>query len=404
VAAAAVAHDGPPSHSVVPAKEEQPPNSQHESQRKMEAGTRDGDKPAEAGPVGTEGAAAAAAAAAPTAGSVVATAGGDDKAEGTVRRRHVSGDNDDDVELLHEMILWLHAALLQLGCPMFSTPDELRSALTLREVQQPPVPRSHGFGTHGNRNTIDTNENGDGGDGATNSRDAREDCDVDGGFNSRQFVDAVRWLEGRRIRLYSAEERVRLFERSASSFAGWEAARLVQYLDDLECPYCSDRPEKEGFDDNGCGGDNANSGASDISLFSPDSLDIRIRALYWLTVCATSEAYGDSHDDVGAATAAAAAAAAAFPPQGAVYCTAPQYCVEPDGVCTDGTRSNGPDDEALRRRLDRDFPLGFTSGDPEVDRALAVTRMVHLLELEEVEDDPHPPSHPHHSRLQQPWP
>jgi hypothetical protein len=39
-------------------------------------------------------------------------------------------------------------------------------------------------------------------------------------------------------------------------------------------------------------------------------------------------------------------------------------------------------DDLLLRVLDREFPLGFSTGDASVDRALVAVRMVHLRKLE----------------------
>jgi hypothetical protein len=157
-----------------------------------------------------------------------------------------------------------------------------------------------------------------------------------------------------------------------------QAASLPRYLDDLECPYevlARGRGEEIEKEDEH---DDDDAVARESRPQHPPDAFLRLCALYRLVVvCAASEAYGED------ATRADSGGAPA--PELPTTTT----------LLNDGYRApqaEGFDEEEeesllLLGRLDRAFPLGFTCGDSEVDRALVVTRMIPLVELEDEDED-----------------
>jgi RNA transcription, translation and transport factor protein len=284
-------------------------------------------------------------------------------------------------------IEWLHVALRTLGCPLFVTRDELRSALRLlpdessqQQQQQHLRPAIHESSSTTSNDTKDgALSNAAGASYPSTIRSVPRDDDDEDDDADENFANAVRWLEENCIRLYALDERERVFRGAREKCQQWEATALLRYLDDLECPYVQVLPANTG----GRGdGEEGGGGEQRVDRESPlpqrDSF--RLHALYWLVVCAASEAayegdYATTRTDSGGEPARA----------------------RPTTLLSDGLSAShvedldvDDDNETVLRRLDRDFPLGFTTGDSDVDRALVVARMIQLVELEEEEDDQRP--------------
>jgi hypothetical protein len=76
---------------------------------------------------------------------------------------------------------------------------------------------------------------------------------------------------------------------------------------------------------------------------------LRIRVVYWLMSCAISEAYAEEQEEA---------------------------------TNQEVSTNSGTGDTIIPEKVD-DFPLGFSTGDLQVDRVLTVLRMEFLLEIEQ---------------------
>ena len=137
-----------------------------------------------------------------------------------------------------------------------------------------------------------------------------------------QMYNLTLWLEDRMIRQWGIERRNKLRENFWST--------VDSYLRDLECPenymVCDSIPWRE-------------------------VPKLRVRVVYWLVSCAISEAYAEHQN-------------------------------EEEANINEKKPTNGGTLHTLIPEKVNDFPLGFSTGDLEVDRALTVLRMQFLLEIE----------------------
>jgi len=161
-----------------------------------------------------------------------------------------------------------------------------------------------------------------------------------------QMVRLTMWLEDRLIRLWSMDD-----ERQQLRNDYWN--HIDKYLEALECPK---------------------------SYFSADwrySLSHRMRVVYWLVSCATSEAFGDVTIPTQDAAVEQSASLSKSEPSQAKVNSSPL-----NGGGGQSTVSSSSTSE-----LSSKFQLGFSVGDAEVDGILLSIRMRLLMQLERDQKD-----------------
>lgn len=193
---------------------------------------------------------------------------------------------------------------------------------------------------------------------------------VEGALNGdeKMFQRTVQYLEDRCIRLWDLDRRNAILRPTTTSSSFWK--QLALYLNDLECPtayYCS---SSFSADDN----DGHNHGEE--QLWHTDASK-RWRVLHWIVTCALQEAYNDtSNDDE-------------TNPHPFATTTVTATTITTDTALNSTTTTNSNNNESLADSLSviipssQSFPLGFSTGDPQVDEIVTVLRMQFIAEMQD---------------------